>query len=290
MRRPEFVPVVEIAVPMGTSDLGGNRGIPDPESKTPKVDLEGNPNLGPPIPQRSVVLVLDFGSQYTQLIARRVRELGVYSVSLSGDSEQSRIEAVQPTVIILSGGPNSVHESESPTLPKSFFEWTASKSIPVLGVCYGMQLIVQVLGGEVKQAAEQEYGRMAIKPVKGSQFYGDGSDAGEEEVVWMSHGDEAVRLPEGFKVVAKSSGGTIVGIEAPERHLYGLQYHPEVSTQDVEFLSGKFLPRQGHRLCSHGNGKLCAWSGKNVMVFPRSHLCSDVSGGTGVPESRGKDF
>ncbi|GAQ82817.1 GMP synthase [Klebsormidium nitens] len=209
---------------MGTVELGGK---PHPEANSPQVDLEGNPNLGPPIPQRSVVLVLDFGSQYTQLIARRVRELGVYSVSLSGDSEQGKIEAVHPTVIILSGGPNSVHEATSPTLPRSFFAWTAEKRIPVLGVCYGMQLIVQVLGGEVKQAAEQEYGRMPIRPVKGSHLYG--TDVVDEEVVWMSHGDEAVRLPEGFEVIAKSSGGTIVGIEAPKRHLYGLQYHPEVT-------------------------------------------------------------
>lgn len=216
---------------MGTSELSGK---PHPEANSPQVDLEGNPNLGPPIPQRSVVLVLDFGSQYTQLIARRVRELGVYSVSLSGDSEQGKIEAVSPTVIILSGGPNSVHEATSPTLPRSFFEWTAEKQIPVLGVCYGMQLIVQVLGGEVKQAAEQEYGRMAIRPVKGSQLYG--TDVVEEEVVWMSHGDEAVRLPEGFEVIAKSSGGTIVGVEAPKRHLYGLQYHPEVRVDGVILL------------------------------------------------------
>lgn len=175
---------------------------------------------------RSVVLVLDFGSQYTQLIARRVRELGVYSVSLPAGVPLDKIKAVHPSVIILSGGPNSVHEEGSPTVPEGFFEYTVGSGITVLGICYGMQLIVQLLGGKVKNAEAQEYGRMKIRISKDSVMYAGSTE--NEQLVWMSHGDEAVELPEGFFVVARSEQGTVVGIENEEKKIFGLQYHPEV--------------------------------------------------------------
>ena len=188
--------------------------------------------LGPPAsplkPKRaSSVVVLDYGSQYTQLICRRVRELGVYSVLLPGDASLGRIQAESPTVVILSGGPNSVHVEGAPTVPTGFWDYATAAKIPVLGICYGMQLIVQTLGGEVKPAAKSEYGRMPITTSKGSSLYADVRPG--HQMVWMSHGDEAVKLPEGFRSVATSEQGSIVAIENTARAIYGLQYHPEVT-------------------------------------------------------------
>ncbi|GJP68825.1 hypothetical protein CLOP_g25479 [Closterium sp. NIES-67] len=183
--------------------------------------------------KRSVVLVLDFGSQYTQLITRRIRELGVYSVSLPAGVPLDQIQAVHPTIVVLSGGPNSVHEEGSPTVPEGFFDYVIKGNITVLGICYGMQLIVQTLGGDVARAEAQEYGRMDIVADGDSALFG-GGDAGKVEgelrqTVWMSHGDEATKLPEGFKVVARSDQGTVVAIECTARKIFGLQYHPEVT-------------------------------------------------------------
>lgn len=180
-------------------------------------------------PAHATVLVIDFGSQYTQLITRRIRELNVYSVSLPAGAPLDKIKAVNPKLIILSGGPNSVHVEGSPTVPEMFFEWTSEEKIPVLGICYGMQLIISTLGGEVEQAEAQEYGRMEISIVrKDSELYGQVEDQARQEV-WMSHGDEAKKLPEGFDVVARSEQGTIVAVECRSRMIFGLQYHPEVT-------------------------------------------------------------
>eukprot|EP00897_Mesotaenium_endlicherianum_P009280 jgi/Mesen1/8380/ME000468S07811 len=261
-------------------------GEEGPPSKVARTDVNGDrareaPTLnGPSISQRSVVLVMDFGSQYTQLIARRVRELGVYSVSLPAGVTLEKIKEQKPTIIILSGGPNSVHEEGSPTLPEGFFEYIKASNISVLGICYGMQLLVQLLGGEVKKADAQEYGRMPVKVVKGCKLYGD--HAKESQVVWMSHGDEAVKLPEGFDVVATSEQGTIVGIENPALGVYGLQYHPEVthSVLGMETLQ-RFVFEIG--------GARADWKMQDVLeeaiaavkkaVGPTDHVICALSGG-----------
>lgn len=141
---------------------------------------------------------------------------------------QERIKETNPKVIILSGGPNSVHVEGAPRLPEGFFEFCDEKNIPVLGICYGMQLLVHTLGGTVKSAEEGgEYGRMPINVVPESLFYSKEA-SGSSQLVWMSHGDEAVALPEGFQCIAKSDQGAIVAIEDPKRRFFGLQYHPEV--------------------------------------------------------------
>lgn len=175
----------------------------------------------------STVLVLDYGSQYTQLIARRIREIGAFSLLFPGDASLDRIKGANPSVVILSGGPNSVHLEGAPRVPEGFFEYCAEKSIAVLGICYGMQMITHVLGGEVKPAHHGgEYGRMPMDITSGSTLFSYLSKTSVN--VWMSHGDEAVKLPEGFTAVAKSQQGAIVAIENPTRNIYGFQFHPEV--------------------------------------------------------------
>lgn len=229
-------------------------------------------------------VVLDYGSQYTQLITRRVRELGVYSILLPGDADLKRIESHAPRVIVLSGGPNSVHVDDAPSVPEGFFEYCARESIPVLGICYGMQLLVQRLGGVVEAArGKGEYGRMpVVYESSDSVLYGQGSKAGEREQVWMSHGDEATKLPEGFACVGKSEAGAVVAIEDPKRKLFGLQYHPEVthSEKGLDTL---------RRFLFDVAGVSAGWSMANVLeeqiaivkekVGPDAHVICALSGG-----------
>ena len=146
---------------------------------------------------------------------------------------QARITSHNPSVIILSGGPNSVHVEGAPSVPDNFFDHCQTNSIPVLGICYGMQLIVQLMGGEVKPADKAEYGRMPVHVVRDSVLYGEEMD--KMQMVWMSHGDEAVKLPDGFKCVGKSDAGAVVAIEHAERRIFGLQYHPEVTHSERGF-------------------------------------------------------
>eukprot|EP00899_Mesostigma_viride_P010898 jgi/Mesvir1/1980/Mv03483-RA.1 len=200
-----------------------------PDNKRQKTEAVANG--APSHASHSVVLILDYGSQYTQLITRRVRELQILSLSIAGDASLDRIKAENPSVIILSGGPNSVHEEGAPGVPPGFWEYAKSNKIPVLGICYGMQLIVQSLGGCVKQADAREYGRMPMTAEPDSVLFGP--VLGKRQNVWMSHGDEAIQLPEGFRVIAKSEQGSIVGIENVEHSIYGLQYHPEVTHTDL---------------------------------------------------------
>jgi GMP synthase (glutamine-hydrolysing) len=144
-------------------------------------------------------------------------------------TKQDRIKGALPKVVILSGGPNSVHVEGSPRVPDGFWEYVEAEKIPVLGICYGMQLIVQMLGGQVTPGhVGGEYGRMPIVIEKGSTLYANrGAEPGRPNV-WMSHGDEASKLPDGFACVARSEQGAVVAIEHPSRRIFGLQYHPEV--------------------------------------------------------------
>ncbi|KAM3404044.1 hypothetical protein ACQJBY_007252 [Aegilops geniculata] len=186
----------------------------------------------------NLVLILDFGSQYTQLITRRVRQLGVLSLCVSGTAPLSSLTGLRPRAVILSGGPHSVHASGAPSFPAGFLDFAADAGAHVLGVCYGMQLLVQSLGGAVEAGERPEYGDMEIETTApSSALYGE-SGVGNRQSVWMSHGDEVVRLPQGFEVVARSVQGAIAAIEHREKRFYGLQYHPEVthSTQGKETL------------------------------------------------------
>jgi len=174
------------------------------------------------MPQHQTVLILDFGGQYTQLIARRVREHGVYCEIYPFDLAVEKIESRQPIGLILSGGPESVFAQGAPRADQRLYEL----GIPTLAICYGMQLIAQDLGGQVEKAAQREYGRAEIDVVRAGTVF-DGLEPREQ--VWMSHSDRIVRAPEGFEITAHTPNAPMVAFEHPGKKIYGVQFHPEVS-------------------------------------------------------------
>ncbi|HEV7990674.1 MAG TPA: glutamine-hydrolyzing GMP synthase, partial [Gemmatimonadaceae bacterium] len=171
----------------------------------------------------SRILIIDYGSQYTQLIARRVREARVYSEIHPPTRSLEWIRDWNPTGIILSGGPNSVYAENAPTADPAMFDVA-----PVLGVCYGMQLMAHLLGGEVVRGDRREYGRAEIHPTVKSALF-EGFDPGEPATVWMSHGDHIESSPPGFRVTAASEGNPLAAFEHESRPIYGVQFHPEVA-------------------------------------------------------------
>lgn len=170
---------------------------------------------------REKVLVVDFGGQYTHLIARRCRELGVYS-EIVDHSRLREVPLAEYSALILSGGPRSVYEPSAPQLDPSVI----GAGIPVLGICYGHQLIAKALGGEVMRSERREYGRtrVIVEDEESVLF----ADLPRQQVVWMSHGDVVVRPPEGFRVVARSEYGLIAAMESKELPVFTVQFHPEV--------------------------------------------------------------
>jgi GMP synthase (glutamine-hydrolysing) len=170
------------------------------------------------------LVILDYGSQYTQLIARRARELGVYSIILPFSATMSDIQAQNPLGLVLSGGPNSVYDKDAPTLN----EEVLGLNVPILGICYGLQLLAQNLGGKVEPGDIREYGRATLELQHESKLLDSSFD---NSIVWMSHGDHVATPPPGFHVTAKS-GDIICAAEDPELGLFGLQFHPEVAHTD----------------------------------------------------------
>ena len=184
----------------------------------------------------SRILILDYGSQFTQLIARRVREARVYSEIHPPTRSVEWIREWNPTGIILSGGPNSVYAADAPLADKALFDVA-----PVLGVCYGMQLIAHVLGGEVKRGGQRQYGRDRIRPTRDSKLFA-GFSRDESTTVWMSHGDHVEKAPPGFQVIAASDENPVAAFEHASRPIYGVQFHPEVAhTARGAELLGNFL-------------------------------------------------
>ncbi|MBN2031735.1 MAG: glutamine-hydrolyzing GMP synthase [Deltaproteobacteria bacterium] len=170
------------------------------------------------------ILILDFGSQYTQLIARRVRETQVYCEIHPFNLRPERIRVFDPSGIILSGGPASIYDRGAPTADKSIL----GLGVPVLGICYGMQYMTHLLGGVVERARDREYGNAFLKiRDTGSLFHG--FNRRREETVWMSHGDRIDKMPEGFKILASSKNSPISAMADVSRNLYGVQFHPEVA-------------------------------------------------------------
>ena len=219
------------------------------------------------------ILILDFGSQYTQLIARRVREAGVYCEIYACDVADQAIVDFAPTGLILSGGPESVTFSETPRIPAAVFEL----GVPLLGICYGMQAMASQLGGSVEASDEKEFGYASIRARGHSRLLRDIEDHTTPEGygmldVWMSHGDRVSLLPDGFKIIASSESAPIAGIGDDERGWYGVQFHPEVThtTQGARVLS-RFV----HDICG------CAgeWTSGNIIEDSIARVREQVGNG-----------
>jgi len=171
------------------------------------------------------LIIIDFGSQYTQLIGRRVRELGVYCEVHPYTLSKSILESVNPCGFILSGGPATVTNKANPKAPA----WIFTAGVPVLGICYGMQTMAAQLGGAVSSSNKREFGHAPLTLIGQSPLFQTVEENRENLDVWMSHGDKVIALPEGFHIVCKTNNAPIAGIADESRHFYGLQFHPEVT-------------------------------------------------------------
>lgn len=179
---------------------------------------------------RKQIAVLDFGSQYSHLIARRVRELNVFCELYSCQVTADVLCTNQIVGIILSGGPSSVYDPASPHVDPSVWEFIKEKSIPVLGICYGMQEIAHKFGGTVSPSDEREYGRAMIHKTEANADASNLLFKGvEHSQMWMSHGDKVTVMPEGFVKIAHSDNSEHAAIACPEKNIFGLQFHPEVT-------------------------------------------------------------
>jgi GMP synthase (glutamine-hydrolysing) len=197
------------------------------------------------------VLVVDLGAQYAQLIARRIRECHVYSEIVAHDISASELAARAPAGIVLSGGPASVYEAGAPALDPGVFEL----GVPVLGICYGHQLMAQALGGAVDATGQREYGRTELHVTEPGVLL---EDLSPDEQVWMSHGDAVTRAPDGFRVTSRTDAIPIASMEDPERSLYAVQFHPEVAhTPKGTAVMKRFL--------YDGCGLLPDWTPANVI-------------------------
>ncbi len=170
------------------------------------------------------IIILDLGSQVTQLIARRIREAGVYCEIHPYTISIEAIREWKPKGIILSGGPASVHEKNSPTIDPRIFDM----GLPILGICYGQQLMCQLLGGKVEGSEHREFGRAFIEVAQGSLLFNGTWNVGQKHQVWMSHGDRVVSVPSGFVTIAKTDSAPFAAIAWEEKRFYGVQFHPEV--------------------------------------------------------------
>ena len=199
------------------------------------------------------ILILDFGSQYTQLIARRIRELNVFSAILPWDISSEKIKFLGPKGVILSGGPESVTESNTPRIPKIIFEL----DIPILGICYGMQTLAEQFGGQVSSSKNKEFGHAEILLEKPSLLF-DGFSSGLSIDVWMSHGDYVSTLPDEFNLIAATSSAPIAAMEHITKPIYGLQFHPEVTHT-----------KQGNTVLENFTFKICKcaaqWKMENLI-------------------------
>lgn len=235
------------------------------------------------MPVTETILIIDFGSQVTQLIARRIREAGVYSEIVPYNKadlwleERERSDAL-PKGIILSGGPASVTRDETPRAPARVFEL----GLPILGICYGQQTLVAQLGGEVEAATHREFGRADLAVQSPCHLFDGVFEEGAKEIVWMSHGDRVVSLPDGFKAVATTENAPFAAIANEERQIYGLQFHPEVvHTPHGAALLAKFA----HSIAGCGNGwTMAAFRAQSVQAIQErvgddAHVVCGLSGG-----------
>ena len=211
------------------------------------------------------ILILDFGSQYTQLIARRVRETHVYCELHPYDVDVNFIRDFKPAGIILSGGPNSVTEGDTPRAPQIVFEL----GVPVLGICYGMQTMAAQLGGAVENGLVREFGYAEIRAQGHSALLRDIQDRTNAQGhglidVWMSHGDKVTALPPGFSVIASNATTPIAGMADEARHFYALQFHPEVThTHQGKAMLNRFV----HDICGCAQDWNCLLYTSKMLVI-----------------------
>jgi GMP synthase (glutamine-hydrolysing) len=218
------------------------------------------------------ILILDFGSQYTQLIARRVREIGVYSEIRAFDMSEEDIREYNPSGIILAGGPESVHEADSPRAPQCVFEL----GVPVLGICYGMQTMTDQLGGVVQGSNVREFGYAQVKVEAATALFNDIKDHVDGNGaalldVWMSHGDKVTTMPAGFTLTASTPSCPIAAMACEDRRFYGVQFHPEVTHT-----------LQGQRIYEHFVLNICGcealWTAANIIEDQIDKVREQVGG------------
>lgn len=224
------------------------------------------------------ILIIDFGSQVTQLIARRVREAGVYCEIVPFQSAQEAFDRMQPKGVILSGSPASVHDENAPLAPQVVFD----SNLPVFGICYGQQVTAHQLGGKVEGGHHREFGRAEITIHKASPLFEGVWDVGGEYPVWMSHGDRVTELPEGFEVIATSENAPLALAVNEERNYYTTQFHPEVvHTPDGAKLISNFV----HHICGlKGDWTMAAYKEQAIQairdqVGPEGRVICALSGG-----------
>ncbi len=233
-----------------------------------------------PDAQRDRILILDFGSQYTQLIARRIREQKVYCEIHPPTLDIETLRAWRPAGLILSGGPSSVLDAGAPELDPGILEL----ELPILGICYGLQLLAQQQGGLVERASEHEYGRAQLKVERAHPLFAgfgaddtDGTDEKNRKVksVWMSHGDRLLRLPEGFEVIASSDHSPFAAVAHRERPVMGLQFHPEVTHTDG---GAQILANFAHGIC----GCTGSWTAETFVEEALVRLRAQLGEGRAV--------
>jgi len=211
-------------------------------------------------PMTDSIAILDFGSQYAQLIARRVRESQVYCELFPWDAPAEKVLAIKPKGFILSGGPKSAYEQNAPHIQKYIFD----SRLPILGICYGMQTLTHQLGGQVDSSAKREYGSAFIQPLMTSVLSGLSQ-------VWMSHGDRITRMPQGFIALARSDNSPFAAIGDIERKYFGVQFHPEV----------KHTPN-GTELIKHFVIEICEakpdWTPVSIIEDAVAHVRKQVGG------------
>ena len=216
------------------------------------------------------ILILDFGSQYTQLIARRVRECGVYSEIHPWDMNETALRQFAASGVILSGGPESVNLDTPPTVSPLVFQL----DVPVLGICYGMQAMAAQLGGKVESSSHREFGYAEISPMNSELLAGlnDAVDGDTLLKVWMSHGDRVVEVPPGFEITGKSSNSPLAAMEDRQRRYFGVQFHPEVT----HTLQGQNIIERFVREICESPGD---WTAGNIVADAIARVQEDVGDG-----------
>jgi len=232
------------------------------------------------MPRKGSILIIDFGSQYVQLIARRIRERGVHSVVRTPDVTHEEVLSMDPRGVILSGGPNSVHDEQAPAIDERILRGGR----PVLGICYGMQLLGKMLGGSIEKSGEREYGKTEVS-FQGNDPLFKGIDG--PSVTWMSHCDKVAELPPGFEVSATSSYTPVAAFYGKEKRIHGVQFHPEVVHTSE---GGRVLDNFLFGICSCSRD----WTMKCFLDHTLEQIRRDVgeehvilglSGGDSIPPS-----